>query len=126
MSMTILVVDDDEVLGGVLRRVLVQQGYEVCLAAGAAQALELARQHRPQLALLDLCLPDGDGLQLAAALRADFPELVLILMTAYPLRLRGHPELAQEFARVLTKPPDLAELRQVIGSQVTQVVTSGV
>jgi CheY-like chemotaxis protein len=126
MSMTILVVDDDEVLGGVVRRVLVRQGYQVGLAAGAAQALELAREHRPQLALLDLCLPDGDGLQLAAELRADFPELVLILMTAYPLRLRGRPELAREFAHVLTKPLDLAELRRVLGSHLNQVVSPGV
>ncbi len=126
MSMTILVVDDDEVLGGVLRRVLVRQGYQVCLATGAAQALELAREHRPQLALLDLCLPDGDGLQLAAGLRADFPELGLILMTAYPLRLRDRPELAQEFAQVLTKPLDLAELRQAVGSHLNPVVSHGV
>lgn len=124
--MTILVVDDDEVLGRVLRRVLVRQGYQVCLAASATQALELAREHRPQLALLDLCLPDGDGLQLAAKLRAGHADLVLILMTAYPLRLRDHPQLAQEFTQVLTKPLDLAELRQVIGNQTNQVLSPGV
>jgi hypothetical protein len=35
-------------------------------------------------------------------------------MTAYPLRLREHPELAADFARVLTKPLDLAELRRAV------------
>jgi DNA-binding NtrC family response regulator len=123
---TILIVDDDEVLGGILRQVLLRQGYQVCLAAGAAQALELMQSHRPQLALLDLCLPDGDGLQLAGDLRALSPDLVLILMTAYPLRLRERPELAQEFAQVLTKPLDLAELRQVISERINQVLSPGV
>lgn len=126
MGTTILVVDDDEILGGVLRRVLARQGYHVCLAASASQAVELMREHHPRLALLDLCLPDGDGLQLAAALRAIDPDLVLILMTAYPLRLRDHPELAQGFAQVLTKPLDLAELRQVIADRTNQVLSPGV
>ncbi len=126
MSMTILIVEDDEVLGGVLRRILSRQGYQVCLAAGVAQALELMQTHGPQLALLDLCLPDGDGVQLAAQLRALSPDLVLILMTAYPLRLRDHPELAHEFAQVLTKPLDLAELRRVISGQTNQALSPGV
>ncbi len=126
MSMTILIVEDDEVLGRVLRRILTRQGYPVCLAAGVAQALELMQTHRPQLALLDLCLPDGDGVQLAAQLRALSPDLVLILMTAYPLRLRDHPELAQEFAQVLTKPLDLAELRRVISDRTNQALSPGV
>jgi membrane fusion protein, heavy metal efflux system len=108
---TILIVDDDEVLGQILTRVLSQQGYRVERATEAAQALRLARDHPPQLGLLDLCLPDQDGTELARKLRGQVPDLPLILMTAYPLSLRDQPERTEGFARVLTKPLNLQELR---------------
>jgi cobalt-zinc-cadmium efflux system membrane fusion protein len=113
---TILIVDDDDVLGQILTRVLSQQGYHVERATDAAQALQLAREHPPQLGLLDLCLPDQDGVELAKKLRAEAGALPLILMTAYPLSLREQPERVEGFARVLTKPLNLQELRQAVDS----------
>jgi membrane fusion protein, heavy metal efflux system len=110
----ILIVDDDEVLGHVLSRVLKREGRSIVRAASAAQAMELAQQQHPRLALLDLCLPDGDGIELARRLQAAYPDLALILMTAYPLRLREQPDLAECFTRVLTKPLNLQELRQAV------------
>ena len=117
---TILLVDDDEVLGQVLRRVLTRQGYNVVNAHNVAQAEQLAQQHHPQLGLLDLCLPDGDGVELARRLSAKTDHLPLILLTAYPLRLRERPELAAPFDRVLTKPVNLQELRDAIESVLTE------
>ena len=122
-SQRILVVDDDEVVGRVLSRVLTQQGHLVWQAQTARQAVSRAREHSPRLALLDLCLPDGNGLELARQLRQEHPDLVLILMTAYPLRLREHPELIGAFCRVLMKPLDLADLRRAIESSLAEVVS---
>jgi membrane fusion protein, heavy metal efflux system len=110
----ILIVDDDEVLGQVLGRVLTRNGRSIVRASSVAQALEKAAQQQPQLALVDLCLPDGDGLDLARQLREKHPDLPLILMTAYPVRLREQPELAEQFTRVLIKPLNLQELRQAV------------
>ncbi len=111
---TILVVDDDEVLGQVLARVLTREGRTVLRASNAAQALQLADQQPPQLALVDLCLPDIDGVELAKSLRSRHADVPLILMTAYPLRLRDHPEKADHFTRILTKPLNVQELRQAV------------
>jgi cobalt-zinc-cadmium efflux system membrane fusion protein len=111
---TVLLVDDDEVLGQVLSRVLTQQKYNVVRAADAAGGLEQARLHPPKLALVDWFLPDQDGLALGQQLRGLQPELPLILMTAYPVCLNDHPERLNIFSRVLTKPLQLQELRQVI------------
>jgi cobalt-zinc-cadmium efflux system membrane fusion protein len=113
---TILLVDDDEVLSQVLRRVLTREGYTVVEAGNVAEALHVARTNHPQLALLDLCLPDGDGMELARQLAEQVGPMPMILMTAYPVRLREHPELAQDFRHVLTKPLNLEELRQAIAS----------
>jgi len=115
----ILVVDDDEVLGQVLTRVLTRDGRTIVPATTMAQALEAARRTHPRLALLDLCLPDGDGTDLARELQREFPDIPLILMTAYPLRLREHPELTEPFTRVLTKPLNLQELRQAVDAALT-------
>jgi cobalt-zinc-cadmium efflux system membrane fusion protein len=126
---TILLVDDDPVLSQVLRRVLTQQGYTVVEAGSVSDGLERARQHRPQLGLIDLGLPDGDGVELARRLVQEVGAMPLILMTASPLRLRDEPELTQGFAHVLTKPFNYDELRQVLkralGSAQTAVNPTG-
>jgi DNA-binding response OmpR family regulator len=114
MNSTIMIVDDDEVLGRVLTRILTRQGHRVARAGSAGQAMEMAKEHCFQLALIDLCLPDGDGIKLARQLRTEQPNLVLIMITAYPLSIREHRGLASDFTRVLVKPLDLAELRQAV------------
>ncbi len=110
---TVLVVDDDEVLLQVFTRVLARAGYDVLPAGTVAEGLKQAGS-RPDLGLLDLALPDGNGVDLARSLHALLPRLPLVLMTAYPPRLAEHPEVGHEFARVLTKPVNLAELHQVL------------
>jgi cobalt-zinc-cadmium efflux system membrane fusion protein len=115
---TVLVVDDDEVLRRVLRRVLAQAGYEVLLAASVEEALQPSAR-TPQLGLLDLSLPDGNGVELARTLHARMPGLPLVLMTAYPNRVQEQPEAASQFLRVLTKPMNLDELRQIVAAALT-------
>jgi cobalt-zinc-cadmium efflux system membrane fusion protein len=69
-------------------------------------------------------LPDGDGIDLARQLKAAYPDLPMILMTAYPLRLREQPELAEHFTRVLTKPLNLQELRQAVDAALAEDAVS--
>jgi CheY-like chemotaxis protein len=116
MNAPILIVDDDEVLGRVLGRVLARDGHAVILATDPDQALSLARTHHPLAALVDLCLPGTDGVAVARKLHGEFPGLPLILMTAFPLRLGDHPELGDHFSRVLVKPLELAVLREAIAA----------
>lgn len=113
---TILLVDDDEVLRQVLRRVLTRDGYTVIEAGSVAESLERARAQQPSLGLIDLRLPDGDGVEVAEKLSQQVGNFPLLLMTAYPLRLRDQPDLARAFVKVLTKPLNLDELRQAIES----------
>jgi cobalt-zinc-cadmium efflux system membrane fusion protein len=117
--LTVLVVDDDEVLLTVLTRVLTRAGYEVLRAASVAEA-----QQQPldavQVGLVDLSLPDGNGVDLARALHQHHPGLPLILMTAYPNRVREQSEAASEFRQILTKPVDLEQLRHIIAAALTE------
>jgi DNA-binding response OmpR family regulator len=124
MPQALLVVDDDVVLGEVLSRVLTRDGHSVILANDGVQAVQAARQHQPRLALVDLCLPDGDGVKLAEKLRLEHPDLLLILMTAFPLRVQDNPEIQRLFACVLTKPLNVKELRETIERTSTTVSCS--
>jgi cobalt-zinc-cadmium efflux system membrane fusion protein len=120
----ILLVDDDEVLLAVLSRVLGRAGYDILTATNVTDALRLPAQ-APQLALLDLSLPDGTGVDLGRSLHVRRPDLPLILMTAFPNRIQEQPEAAREFVRVLTKPTNLDELRQIVASALTEDPLSG-
>jgi DNA-binding response OmpR family regulator len=79
---SVLVVEDDAAIGNGLVAVLREEGYDVRLAASAASALTQAEQSTPQLVVLDLGLPDADGLSVCRQLRGRFPETKIVVVTA--------------------------------------------
>ncbi len=81
MAAKILVVDDDQLLRRSLTYRLKAEGYTVSTAATGAEALSLARRDRPDLVLLDIGLPDQNGLETARLLDRDL-KLPLIFLTA--------------------------------------------
>jgi CheY-like chemotaxis protein len=111
---TVLVVDDDPVILRVLSGVLARAGYQVVCATSVAEALRQACCG-PDLCLLDLCLPDGSGLDLAATLNACYPGIPLILMTGSAELLDDQSE-RNRFLEVLVKPPDVRAIRQAIAA----------
>jgi two-component system response regulator MprA len=105
----ILVVDDDPMVATTVQRVLRPEGYDVDVALGGAQALEQARAHRPDLVVLDLLMPDIDGLEVCRRLRAngDLPILMLTARSGTADRVRGLDTGADDY---LVKPFAYAEL----------------
>jgi DNA-binding response OmpR family regulator len=81
MSAKILVVDDDRKTAALLRMYLERDGHQVALAYDGRQALDLARQRRPDLIVLDLMLPGMDGLDVCRILRAE-SQVAIIMLTA--------------------------------------------
>ncbi len=78
----ILIVDDDDYVHGAVTAVLRRYPADVTRATTAADGLRLARDTRPQLAIVDVGLPDGDGYAVARSLKSDAdgpPPKVLIL-----------------------------------------------
>jgi CheY-like chemotaxis protein len=83
---TILVVDDERAWRVILETDLRLLGYRVSLAQDALEALERAREDRPQVAIVDLMLPEPlDGWALLAELRAQRTPMPVIFYTAYPV-----------------------------------------
>lgn len=76
---TILVVDDDQRLCRLVSRYLHREGYEVRTATSAAEMRLVMQANDPELVILDLMLPDGDGFELARELRAQSDVGIVIL-----------------------------------------------
>lgn len=88
--------------------------YDVSCAATGAEALRLLETHRPDLVILDLRLPDTDGVDLLRRMRATRPALPVIITSAYvsvepQLRVLNLP-----YSAYLVKPFDLADLARHI------------
>jgi len=77
----ILFVEDEEAISSPFARVLEREGFEPVVAATAAEAMELAESVGPDLVLLDLTLPDGDGRDVCRALRRD-SDVPIVMLTA--------------------------------------------
>jgi DNA-binding response OmpR family regulator len=78
----ILVVDDDKKTTELVKLYLEKDGYQVLAAYDGLQALELARQKRPDLMVLDLMLPGVDGLDVCRILRGEGNKVPIIMLTA--------------------------------------------
>jgi two-component system OmpR family response regulator len=107
----ILVVEDDSKLGGLLLRGLNESGNVADLAARSGDALWMAKANRYDAIVLDVMLPDLDGFQVCAQLRADgvwTPVLMLTARDAVDDRIEGLDSGADDY---MTKPFSIAELR---------------
>jgi two-component system OmpR family response regulator len=81
-AVRVLVVDDEPSLAELLSRVLRYEGWQVESAGTGAAAVSTARTFRPDAVVLDVMLPDMDGLAVLAALRADNPQVCVVFLTA--------------------------------------------
>jgi DNA-binding response OmpR family regulator len=106
----LLVVEDDPDIGGELCEALVSHGYSVDLAVTAADAERQAAQAKAELILLDLGLPDRDGVALCRQLRAQQPGAVIVVLTARTQELDVVVALDAGADDYLTKPFRLTEL----------------
>ncbi len=114
-SLTILVVDDNEPAARGLGALLEHYGHRVLLAYDAMEALALAQEHRPDVAILDIGLPAMDGYQLAREMRAAAKHpLLCVALTGY-----GQPEDKQKakdagFDEHLVKPVSIVDVERVL------------
>ena len=108
--MKILVVDDEELLVKGIRFNLQNDGYEVITGANGVQAVALAQSQSPDLIILDVMMPEMDGLTACSKIRA-FSEVPIILLTAKTDdmdKLMGFDNGADDY---LTKPFNILELK---------------
>ncbi|MGA2543396.1 MAG: sigma-54 dependent transcriptional regulator [Verrucomicrobiota bacterium] len=79
----VMVVDDTEGIRDLLRSILEREGYEVLLKASAAELTAAFTHAPPDIILLDLVLPDGDGLELLPQIKKQWPDTEVIVLTGH-------------------------------------------
>ncbi len=114
MSATVLIVEDEENIRRVLAMGLKKAGFETLTAPGGYAALKLLDEHRCDVVLTDVMMPDMNGLELLRRIREKYPDVIVIMVTAF-----GTIPAAVEAMRLgaidfLTKPLDMEVLCKLI------------
>src|SRR5438552_5998438 len=121
MPETILVVDDEENIRHTLRGVLADEGFDVLEAPNGRRALELLEHVAPRLAIVDVWMPEVDGIELVERMRSRAPRLPIIVISGH-----GTIETAMRVIRLgacdfLEKPFQLDALLQVVGRALDEI-----
>ncbi|MCA1959530.1 MAG: response regulator [Desulfomonile sp.] len=111
---TVLIVDDDANLCDSLDDIFTDEGYTVVVAQSCAQALNLAQQSAFEVAILDLRLPDGPGIELIERLRTINPDCMCVLMTAFADLQSAIEAVDKGAAHYLVKPVRPEDLIQLV------------
>lgn len=82
-SVSILIVDDEEMMRNLLKKILAREGYQISTAEDGVAALEAVRKQSYDLIISDMKMPRMNGFDLLKAVKKDFPQTGVIIMTAY-------------------------------------------
>ena len=115
----ILLVDDEALNLSVVASMLRDQGHRVATAASGAEAINRFAEHTPDIVLMDIWLPDIDGIATLKKLRERFPDHTKVPVFAFTASLQEEDReryLRSGMAGVLSKPLRLEEFKQLIAS----------
>ena len=111
---TVLIVDDDPRIRSVLKDALSHWGYRVTTASSGGEALNLLESALFDAALVDIRMPEMDGLELLGAIKRHDPALEVVIMTGYPTVSTAVNALKEGAYDYLTKPLMLEDLRHLL------------
>ncbi len=121
----ILIMEDDDDTQGMVRFLLEYRGYDVLVAKNGKNGLEIARSEKPDLILLDLAMPEMDGLSVAHKLKGDpdTKEIPVIAVTAYTMssdrRMAMNAGCDGFIAKPMNVPDFIAEVEKFLGKSKT-------
>ena len=114
MGNHVLIVEDNELAREAWRLLLQATGHQVSVAGSVAEALHVARAVRPDLALLDLTLPDGESLSIIPQLLVEENPPIFVALTGHDTREAAARCLTAGCASVLVKPVTSKELLETV------------
>src|ERR1700689_4585161 len=122
---TVLLVDDNRDLLQFLERLMAESGWELMAAESAGEARKMVTKRKPNAALLDYMLPDGNGVELAQQLKQMVPNLQIIMMTGSMLAPEEEAICEEHEFPVLRKPFLAADVMNQIRGRLAARATSG-
>ena len=113
----ILIVDDDDTIRTTMKAILEDEGYEVDLAASGKEGVQKAKDTAYNIALLDIRLPDMEGVELLKLMNPAVPRTRKIMVTGYPSTQNAIDALNKNADAYLIKPVDIEKLLNTIKEQ---------
>src|SRR6478736_7304755 len=110
----ILIIDDERPVLMTLEALLKRRGYEVDTAPTAAQGLKALKSKSPNLVLLDLRLPDADGLEMLDRIKNELPEVPVIILTAHDSLHNAIESIKRGAFHFISKPYAPEELLSLV------------
>ena len=113
-GISILIVDDEELLRDLLVKILTKEGYEVDTAVDGADALEKLGRNRYHLMVSDIKMPRLDGFELLKEVKQNYPDMGVIMMTAYGDSYSVKDSLLLGADEYITKPFKSFEINLIV------------
>lgn len=83
MSKSILIIDDENSIRLSLKGALSDEGYRVLTASGGREGLDIIRQEKPEVVLLDIWMPEFDGIETLKQIRSEWPDQMVVMMSGH-------------------------------------------
>lgn len=122
-TFNILVVDDESRVRLAIRRVLEKEGHLISEAGDGLQALQAIAANQPDLVLVDLMMPEMDGMELLGEARKAYPDLPFVVITGYATLDKAVEAMKQGADDFMAKPFKPTELRMVVDRVLKRVRT---
>ncbi len=113
----IIIVDDDENIRKSMKAILEDEGYIVDLATSGNEAIEMAQNKAYNIALLDIRLPDMEGVELLKLIKNNVPRTRKIMITGYPSMQNAISSLNKNADAYLVKPVNIEQLLDTVREQ---------
>ncbi|WP_232825871.1 response regulator transcription factor [Chitinophaga alhagiae] len=114
MGALILIIDDEPDICHLLQLSLSKHGYKVKYVHALKEGMQFLKRQQPDILFLDIHLPDGSGLEALPAIKAQYPDLPVITISAYDNGMEKQKALTAGAARFLPKPFNVGELQDII------------
>ncbi len=115
---SILIVDDELLIRDLLYDFFVSQGWQPSMADNGQKALDILAEKDIDLVLTDIRMPELDGLELTTEMKEHYPNIPVIIMTAYPSVDSAVQALRNKVADYITKPFNINQLFKSVMSQI--------
>ncbi|MBN2061216.1 MAG: response regulator [Deltaproteobacteria bacterium] len=118
--MKILVVDDEKIILDSCKLILTASGFDVVLAKSADSALKVLETQTPDILLMDVKMPDRDGISLMGELKERFPKIPIVIMSGYMTQEVISESVKKGAIQVIAKPFTPDELVEVIQEVISE------
>ncbi|HOQ08552.1 MAG TPA: response regulator [Syntrophomonadaceae bacterium] len=123
MPNKILIVDDQKGVRRLLEELFKKEGWSVYIAADGLEAISMVKEAIPDIVLMDMKMPNMNGLESSAVILKEFPDMIIIMMTAYGEMDVVKKALEVGVKRCITKPFDILSLRDLVNELVLEKVS---